>query len=168
LFYQSWQSGDPSNDRFGYSLGCEMDGVMAEYLVLPADRVSAAPDHLDDVEAATLPTAAVTAWRALVSEGKVIPGKTVLVQGTGGVSLFALQFAKMLGAYVIVTSSSDQKLEKVRAMGADATINYRDNPHWGSIARDIVGGAGVDHVVDVGGAGYVRTKYSRDTDWRNS
>jgi NADPH:quinone reductase-like Zn-dependent oxidoreductase len=153
MFYQSWLSGDPSNERFRYSLGCEMDGTMAQYLVLPAEGVSAAPDHLDDVEAATLPTAAVTAWRSLVTEGKVKPGETVLVQGTGGVSLFALQFAKMLGAYVIVTSSSDQKLEKVRAMGADATINYRDNPQWGKLARDIVGGEGVDHVVEVGGAG---------------
>lgn len=153
MFYQSWFSGGPNNERFRYSLGCEMDGTMAQYLVLSAEGVSAAPDHLDDVEAATLPTAAVTAWRSLVTEGKVKPGETVLVQGTGGVSLFALQIAKMLGAYVVVTSSSDQKLEKVRGMGADETINYRDNPQWGKLARDMVGGEGVDHVVEVGGAG---------------
>lgn len=153
MFYQSWFSGGPNNERFRYSLGCEMDGTMAQYLVLSAEGLSAAPDHLDDVEAATLPTAAVTAWRSLVTEGKVKPGETVLVQGTGGVSLFALQIAKMLGAYVVVTSSSDQKLEKVRGMGADETINYRDNPQWGKLARDMVGGEGVDHVVEVGGAG---------------
>jgi NADPH:quinone reductase-like Zn-dependent oxidoreductase len=152
-FYQSWLGGEPSSERMRYSLGCEQDGTMAEYLVLSEHGVSAAPAHLDDFQAATLPTAGVTAWRALITEGRLKPGETVLVQGTGGVSLFALLFAKMLGAYVIVTSSSDQKLERARALGADEVINYRRIPQWGKRALEIVGEPGVDHVVEVGGAG---------------
>jgi len=113
--------------------------------------VAAAPAHLDDLQAATLPTAAVTAWRALISEGRIAPGDKVLVQGTGGVSLFALQFAKLAGAEVIVTSSSDDKLARARALGADATINYRTQPEWGRRAREIAGAEGVDHIVEVGG-----------------
>lgn len=153
IFYQSWIDGEPNNERFRFSLGCEQDGTMAEYLVLPEECLCPVPEHLSDLEAATLPTAAVTAWRALVTEGKVKPGETVLIQGTGGVSLFALQFAKMLGAKVIITSSSDDKLERARALGADATINYVRDAQWGVRARDIAGGRGVDHVVEVGGAG---------------
>lgn len=153
IFYQSWISGAPNNLHFRHSLGCEQDGTMAEFLVVPEDGVARVPEHLSDVEAATLPTAAVTAWRALVTEGQVKAGETVLVQGSGGVSLFALQFAKMLGAKVIMTSSSDAKLARARAMGADETINYVREPKWGLLARDIAGGTGVDHVVEVGGAG---------------
>jgi NADPH:quinone reductase-like Zn-dependent oxidoreductase len=124
---------------------------MAEWMVLRAEGVAPTPAHLDDLEAATLPTSAVTAWRALVTEGGIKPGDTVVVQGTGGVALFALQFAKLLGATVIVTSSSDEKLARARALGADATINYRVVPEWGKRAREIAGDDGVDHVVDVGG-----------------
>lgn len=152
LFFSTWPGGEPSAEHMALSLGCETDGTMAEYMVLPAANVASVPAHLDDPEAATLPTAAVTAWRALVTEGRVKAGDTVLVQGTGGVSLFALQFAKLLGARVICTSSSDEKLERVRAMGADFTINYRAIPEWGRVARDAAGG-GVDHVVEVGGQG---------------
>jgi NADPH:quinone reductase-like Zn-dependent oxidoreductase len=155
MFYQSWISGAPNNEHFRYSLGCEQDGTMMDYLLLSEDGVAPIPAYLDFVEASTLPTAAVTAWRALVTEGGVKPGDTVLIQGTGGVSLFALQFAKMLGASVIVTSSSDKKLERVRAMGADETINYLTVPQWGVRARELVGGQGVDHVVEVGGAGTI-------------
>ncbi|MGA2228597.1 MAG: NAD(P)-dependent alcohol dehydrogenase, partial [Syntrophobacteraceae bacterium] len=133
------------------SLGCELDGTMAEFMVLPEEGVALAPAHLDDVEAASLPAAAVTAWRALVTEGRSRPGDKVLVQGTGGVSLFALQFAKMLGAHVIIISSSDEKLARARAMGADETINYNTVPEWGKYARETAGGEGVDHVVEVGG-----------------
>jgi len=115
--------------------------------------VTKAPSGWDAAEAATLPCAAVTAWRGLMVEGKLTAGETVLVQGTGGVSIFALQFAKLGGARVIVTSSSDEKLERAKAMGADATINYRQTPDWASAAREITGGRGVDHVVEVGGAG---------------
>jgi NADPH:quinone reductase-like Zn-dependent oxidoreductase len=121
LCFQSWLSGEPDNTRLGVSLGCEMDGTMAQYMVLPANGVALVPPHLDHNEAAALPTAGVTAWRALVTEGCIKPGDTVLVQGTGGVSLFALQFAKMLGARVICTSSSDEKLLRARALGADET-----------------------------------------------
>jgi NADPH:quinone reductase-like Zn-dependent oxidoreductase len=153
MFFQSWLSGDPTEERLSLSLGAEMDGTMAELMVLPEENVTPAPAHLSDVEAAAIPTAGLTAWRALVTEGHVKAGDTVLVQGTGGVSLFALQFAKLLGAFVIVTSSSDNKLERARALGADETINYRTVPEWGKRAREIAGGAGVDHIVEVGGQG---------------
>ena len=153
IFFQSWLGGPPNKERLSLSLGCELDGTMAELMVLPEVGVVAPPAHLDDLEAAALGAAAVTAWRALVTEGRVRPGETVLSQGTGGVSLFALQFAKMLGAFVIVTSSSDEKLARARSMGADETINYRAVPEWGKRAREIAGGDGVDHVVEVGGQG---------------
>jgi NADPH:quinone reductase-like Zn-dependent oxidoreductase len=151
LFFQSWLSGEPDNARLGMSLGCEMDGTMAQYMVLPANGVALVPAHLDHNEVATLPTAGVTAWRAIVTEGRVKPGDAVLIQGTGGVSLFALQFAKMLGARVICTSSSDEKLLRARTLGADETINYLSTPEWGKTARTIADGIGVDHVVEVGG-----------------
>jgi NADPH:quinone reductase-like Zn-dependent oxidoreductase len=151
LFFQSWMSGEPNQKRLSLSLGCELDGTMAEFMVLPEEGVALVPPHLDDMEAASLPAAAVTAWRALVTEGRTKPGYKVLVQGTGGVSLFALQFAKMLGAHVIATSSTDEKLAQVRALGADETINYNSVPEWGKRAREIAGGDGVDHVVEVGG-----------------
>lgn len=152
LFFSSWPAGEPNAEHLAHSLGCEIDGTMAEYMVLPASKVAKVPAHLDDTEAATLPTAAVTAWRAIVTEGRVKAGDAVLVQGTGGVSLFALQFAHMLGARVICTSSSDAKLARARKLGADETINYVTTPEWGRIARDIANG-GVDHVVEVGGQG---------------
>ncbi len=151
LFFQSWMDGEPTTAKFERSLGVEMDGTMAEYMVLPEGGVAHSPSYLNDEEAATLPTAAVTAWRALVTEGRLRKGDTVLVQGTGGVSLFALQFAKLLGARVIVTSSSDAKLEIARSLGADELINYNTTPEWGRIAKDMAAGDGVDHVVEVGG-----------------
>lgn len=153
LFFQSWISGDADEKRLSLSLGCELDGTMAEFMVLPEQGVAPAPSFLSDMEAASLPTAAVTAWSALVTEGEVKPGQVVLVQGTGGVSVFALQFAKLLGASVIATSSSDEKLERARALGADECINYRTTPDWGKRAREIAGGDGVDHIVEVGGQG---------------
>ena len=153
LFFQSWTAGDPDEERLSLTLGAEMDGTMAEFMVLPEEGVVVAPAHLSDEEAASLPTAGLTAWRALVTEGRVSAGETVLVQGTGGVSLFALQFAKLLGAFVIVTSSSDSKLERARTLGADAGINYRTTSQWGKPARQIAGGNGVDHIVEVGGQG---------------
>jgi NADPH:quinone reductase-like Zn-dependent oxidoreductase len=151
IFIQSWPSGTPNRERLFLTLGCEIDGTMADYMVLPEDGVTPVPEHLDDIEGASLPAASVTAWRALVTEGRIAAGNTVLVQGTGGVSIFALQFAKMLGAYAIVISSSDEKLKRAREMGADETINYLDVPEWGKRAREIAGGDGVDHVVEVGG-----------------
>ena len=153
LFFQTWQSGPPNGRRLALSLGSEIDGTAAELMVLAETGIMPAPAHLNDLEAATLPTAGVTAWRALVTEGGVQPGETVLVQGTGGVSLFALQFAKLLGATVIVTSSSDAKLARARELGADAVINYRTTPDWGRRAREIAGGDGLDHIIEVGGQG---------------
>lgn len=153
LFFQSWLAGDPDESRLARSLGVEMDGTMAEFMVLPAAGVAAVPAHLSDEEAASIPTAGVTAWRALVTEGRVKAGDTVLVPGTGGVSLFALQFARLLGAFTIVTSSSDAKLERARELGADAVINYRTTPGWGKRAREITGGIGLDHIIEVGGQG---------------
>lgn len=148
---QSWMGGEPDDDKFLRGLGCEIDGVMAEYVVVDAQSLAAVPEHLSDAQAASIPTAGVTAWRAIVSEGRVKAGDTVLVQGTGGVALFALQFAKMQGARVIITSSSDAKLEKAKALGADATINYTSTPEWGKAARALNGGRGVDLVVELGG-----------------
>jgi NADPH:quinone reductase-like Zn-dependent oxidoreductase len=153
LFFQSWVNGAPNKKRLSLSLGSEIDGTMAEFMVLSENGVAPAPVHLDDMEAASLPTAAVTAWRALITEGGIASGDKVLVQGTGGVSLFALQFAKMLDAVVIVISSSDDKLARVREMGANETINYRKVPEWGKRAREIAGGEGIDHIVEVGGQG---------------
>ncbi|MCB2102919.1 MAG: NAD(P)-dependent alcohol dehydrogenase [Rhodobacterales bacterium] len=153
LFFQNWLAGAPPHDLFRGTLGGPLNGVLAERRVLSADGVAKVPDHLSDAEAACLPCAGLTAWSAIVTEGRVAPGQTVLVQGTGGVALFALQFAKLTGARVIVTSSSDEKLERARALGADETINYRTDPEWDRTAKTLTGGEGIDHVVEVGGAG---------------
>ena len=151
-FFPHWIAGRPTPQRLP-ALGGALDGVACEAIALTAEGVTKAPAGWDAVEAATLPCAAVTAWRGLMVEGKLVAGETVLVQGTGGVSIFALQFAKLAGARVIVTSSSDEKLERAKALGADATINYRQTPDWAAAARELTGGRGVDHVVEVGGAG---------------
>jgi len=151
MFFPDWIGGEPRLARMSRILGGPVDGTMVGLMAIGAESVVRVPPYLSDVEAATLPCAALTAWRALVTEGRVKAGDSVLVQGTGGVSLFALQFAKTLGARVIVTSSSDAKLERARALGADAGINYRTTPEWGKAAREIAGSDGVDHVVEVGG-----------------
>ena len=153
LFAQKWRAGEPTPERARSTLGGPLDGTLAERMVLPADGVVAVPDHLSDEEAATLPCAALTAWSALVAHGRIKAGDTVLLQGTGGVSIFALQFARLLGARVVITSSSDEKLERARDLGAWETINYRTTEAWGKEARKLTGGRGVDHVVEVGGAG---------------
>jgi NADPH:quinone reductase-like Zn-dependent oxidoreductase len=153
IFSQTWIDGPPSVDKLRGTLGGPLDGTLAEKMVLSAEGVVRVPDYLTDAEAASLPCAAVTAWSALVEHGSVTAGDTVLVQGTGGVSIFALQIAAMLEARVIVTSSSDAKLERARELGAWQTINYRDDPSWGTTARAMTDGRGVDHVVEVGGAG---------------
>jgi NADPH:quinone reductase-like Zn-dependent oxidoreductase len=152
-FAPRWISGPPTREKLRATLGGPLDGTLAELVVFDQEALVKIPDHLSDEEAATLPCAAVTAWSALVTEGGVTAGETVLVQGTGGVSLFALQIAKLLGARVIATSSRDEKLERVREMGAAETINYREVPEWGMRAKELTGGTGVDHVVEVGGAG---------------
>ncbi|MBR1199267.1 NAD(P)-dependent alcohol dehydrogenase [Bradyrhizobium sp. AUGA SZCCT0240] len=150
MFFQSWFDGGPSASGRRLALGGTRPGVLQELLLLDAEGVSRIPDHLSFVEAATLPCAGLTAWRSLFDEAHLRPGQTVLVQGTGGVSIFALQFAKLAGTTVIVTSSSDEKLERAKALGADHTINYRAVAEWGKAAADWAGG-GVDHVVEVGG-----------------
>jgi NADPH:quinone reductase-like Zn-dependent oxidoreductase len=151
MFMQKWIAGKPDLNRITSTLGGPLDGVMQEYMVVDAQGLAKVPDHLTDEEAATLPCAALTAWSALVTEGGVKTGDTVLIQGTGGVSLFALQFAKLLGARAIVLSSSDDKLKRAAALAADDGINYTTTPEWGKTVRQLTGGAGVDHIVEVGG-----------------
>jgi NADPH:quinone reductase-like Zn-dependent oxidoreductase len=153
LFMPGWLEGELTDAKAKTSLGGGVDGLLAEYAVLSEQAVVAVPEHLSDEEAASLPCAAVTAWNGLYACGRVQAGESVLVQGTGGVSLFALQFAKMAGARVIATSSSEEKLAKVKALGASEGINYRTTPEWGEQVRQLTGGRGVDHVVEVGGAG---------------
>ena len=152
-FAQKWISGEPTRERLRSTLGGPLDGTLAELAVFDQEGVVKFPGHLSYEEASTLPCAAVTAWSALVTEGGLKGGDTVLVQGTGGVSLFALQFAKILGARVIATSSQDEKLERVRRMGADGLINYREVPDWGKRVKELTDGIGADNVVEVGGAG---------------
>ncbi|MEZ5933979.1 MAG: NAD(P)-dependent alcohol dehydrogenase [Alphaproteobacteria bacterium] len=149
----SWPHGTAGPGTHDGSHGGMIDGTARELMTVPAAAVVKAPAHMDAAEAATLPCAAVTAWNAIVETGGVRAGDIVLLQGTGGVSLFALQFAKMLGAEAILISSSDAKLERARALGADHLINYRSDPDWHKRALAITDGRGVDHIVDIGGAG---------------
>jgi NADPH:quinone reductase-like Zn-dependent oxidoreductase len=151
-FMPGWVEGELTDAKARTALGGGVDGLLAVYAVLPQEGVVAVPAHLSDEEAATLPCAAVTAWNGLMAGG-VKAGETVLVQGTGGVSLFALQFARLAGARVIATSSSEEKLGRVRALGASDAINYRTESDWGEVVRKLTGGRGVDHVIEVGGAG---------------
>jgi NADPH:quinone reductase-like Zn-dependent oxidoreductase len=150
-FFQGWIAGDPDLARMTGSLGGPIDGTMAEFMCLSEQGVVKVPDYLSDSEAATLPCAALTAWSAVATLGAVKPGERVLVQGSGGVALFALAFAKLAGAQVTVISSSDEKIERLKALGADATINYRTTPEWSKPAREITGGRGFDHIVELGG-----------------
>ena len=152
-FHQAWLAGEPSRERLRATLGGPLDGTLAEFMLLDEEGLVAVPEYLSDEQAATLPCAAVTAWNALVTEGGVVAGDTVLVQGTGGVSIFALQLGVILGARVVVTSSSDSKLARAKELGAWEGINYKDIPAWGVRARELTGGRGVDHVIEVGGAG---------------
>jgi NADPH:quinone reductase-like Zn-dependent oxidoreductase len=152
-FFPNWLSGEPCLEKLALVPGDRNDGYACENVVVAETHFTKAPKGYSHAEAATLPCAALTAWRALVVEGRMKAGDTVLVQGTGGVSIFALQFAKASGCTVIATSSSDAKLERLRALGADHLINYKSVPQWGHAAQDITGGRGVDHVVEIGGAG---------------
>ena len=147
-----WLDGAPTREALALSIGSVLEGVLAEYRLAGEHEVVRTPAHLTDEQAASLPIAAVTAWTALVVNGALRAGQWVVVQGTGGVSLFALQFAKRLGARVLVTSSSDEKLERARNLGADAMVNYRTNPEWQEEVVRITGGEGADHIVDVGGS----------------
>jgi len=151
-FFQRWTAGPPSADTHTSALGGSIDGMLREYAVLEEDGAVKLPTHLSFEEGATLPCAAVTAWHALVEHAHIVAGQTVLVQGTGGVSIFALQLARLMGARVIVTSSSDHKLDRAKQLGASHGVNYRANPDWEKAVIELSGG-GVDHVVEVGGPG---------------
>ena len=153
IFAQGWIAGRPSREKFKTSLGGPLDGTIAEYMVVDQDAVVGVPEHLSFEEASTLPCAALTAWNALAEHGDVCAGDVVVCQGTGGVSMFGLQFGRLLGAEVIQTSSSDEKLEKVVQMGAAHTINYRAQEKWGRVVRQMTDGRGADHIIEVGGAG---------------
>jgi NADPH:quinone reductase-like Zn-dependent oxidoreductase len=153
-FFQNWTGGEPNEAKARTAKGGgDQPGMLAELVALEETGVIACPEHLSYEEAATLPCAGLTAWNAVVDKGQTKAGDTVLVQGTGGVSIFAAQFAKMHGARVIATSSSDEKLARLATMGITDGINYKTNPDWDKAAKELNGGAGIDHIVEVGGAG---------------
>jgi len=151
-FFQCWIDGVPDRSSFT-ALGSPADGMLTEYIALDEDGVVRCPEHLSYDEAATLPCAGLTAWNALNVSGTVRAGQTVLALGTGGVSIFALQFARMSGARVIVTSSSDEKLARAAELGAAATVNYSTTPQWDQEVLRLTAGRGVDHIIEVGGVG---------------
>jgi NADPH:quinone reductase-like Zn-dependent oxidoreductase len=148
-----WVTGSFNSAMLATSLGDAVDGVLTEYFSCDQRAIVALPDWLSFEEAATLPRAALTAWNALFEQGNLKPGQTVLVQGSGGVSIFALQFAVAAGARVIATSCSDQKLQRLRELGAAHGVNYRREPDWSRSVLEATNGAGVDHVIEIGGAG---------------
>jgi NADPH:quinone reductase-like Zn-dependent oxidoreductase len=153
IFYPMWIDGGPAPEKMDVSLGgSRADGLYAEYAVIDEQSVVRVPSHLTDEEAATLPCAAVTAWNAIAEGTPLREGNTVVVLGTGGVALFAMQFAQLFGARVIVTSSSDAKLERARDLGASAGINYRTTPDWPRQLRELTDGRGADLVIDTAGA----------------
>jgi NADPH:quinone reductase-like Zn-dependent oxidoreductase len=152
IFMQNWQGGRPTSAKAKGALGGDIDGMLATEIVLPESGLVRIPEHLSYQEAATLPCAAVTAWNALFKAAEIRPGDTVLIEGTGGVSIFALQFAKIAGARVLGISSSDEKLMRAKNMGLDEGLNYRANPDWEKWALQQTGGEGVDLVVEVGGS----------------
>lgn len=151
-FYENWQSGRASASNHRRSFGSERDGMLAELVNLPVTGIVHKPASLDMRAASTLPCAALTAWSALFTEGRLAPGQHVVVEGTGGVALFALQFARLAGATVTVLSSSDAKLARAAAMGADHLVNYRDVPDWSATVMDFTDGTGADIVIELGGA----------------
>jgi NADPH:quinone reductase-like Zn-dependent oxidoreductase len=152
-FMQGWIDGDIDDAKARTALGAAIQGVAAEYCLFSEHGVVRAPEYLSDTEVATLPCTGVTAWNALFETGSVKPGDTVLTLGTGGVSMFALQFARMGGARVIVTSGSEEKMALARELGAHEVVNYATSPEWEKVVREHTGGSGVDHVIEVGGAG---------------
>ena len=153
VFFPNWPAGGPALERLVGVPGDHADGFAAEYVAMPASAFTRLPKGWSFTQAATLPCAALTAWRALMVEARIKPGDIVLTQGTGGVSIFALQFAKAAGATVIATSSSAEKLARLKALGADHLINYKEEPKWGEAAFALSGGRGVDAVVEIGGPG---------------
>jgi NADPH:quinone reductase-like Zn-dependent oxidoreductase len=159
IFFQNWLAGDIQSQHFSSALGGPIDGMLAEQVVLSEDGVVQIPDYMTYEDAATLPCAAVTAWQDLFPKGPIKAGDTVLVQGTGGVSIFTLQFSVMAGARVIVTSSSDEKLARAKQLGAWATINYKATPDWDKEVLRLTDGVGVDHISEVGGAGTLERSF---------
>ena len=157
-FMQGWVAGRINDTHARTGLGGDIDGVLAERVLLSEQGVVKYPSHLTVEEAATLPCAAVTAWNAL-ADGGLRAGETVLLQGTGGVSIFALQIARQFGARVLMTSGSDDKLARAIQMGASAGVNYRTTPDWDKWARSQTGGFGVDHIIEVGGAGTLERSF---------
>ena len=151
-FFQRWSGGEPAADVHKSALGGGIDGMLADYAVLEEDGAVRIPPHLSLEEAATLPCAAVTVWNAMMEHAKLKAGDTLLLQGTGGVSIFGLQFAHAMGIRAIITSSSDEKLKRAKALGAALGVNYKTTPDWERAAMEFTGGVGVDHVVEVGGA----------------
>jgi NADPH:quinone reductase-like Zn-dependent oxidoreductase len=151
-FFQRWPGGESSADVHSSALGGSIDGMLADYAVLEEDGAVKIPRHLSLEEGATLPCAGVTAWHAMMEHAKLKAGDTILLQGTGGVSIFGLQFAHAMGIRAIITSSSDEKLAHAKKLGAAFGINYKTTPEWDKAAMEFTGGAGVDHVVEVGGA----------------
>ena len=152
-FFRDGPRDDSNAEMHRTALGGSIDGVLAEQAKFHEEGLVHLPDNYSFEEGATLPCAAVTAWQSLIVRGQLVPGETVLLLGTGGVSIFGLQIAKSAGAKVIITSSSDEKLERARKLGADAVINYKTTPDWGKAAANLAGNDGVDHVIEVGGAG---------------
>ena len=159
-FFQRWSAGEPGPDTHQSALGGGIDGMLAEYVVLEEDGVVKIPEHLSVEEGATLPCAGVTAWHAIIEHAHLIAGKTVLLQGTGGVSILGLQLAKAMGITVIITSSRDDKLARAMQLGADYCINYVTTPDWDKAVKDITKGQGVDCVVEVGGAGTIAKSFA--------
>ncbi len=159
IFMQTWLAGDPIPDHGRSALGGAIDGMLAEEVVLHEDGLVQVPEYMSYEDAATLPCAAVTAWQGLVTKGGLKAGDSILVQGTGGVSIFALQFAKVAGARVIITSSSNEKLERARQLGASDLINYKTTPDWDKRVLELTDGRGVDHVVEVGGPGTLEKSF---------
>jgi NADPH:quinone reductase-like Zn-dependent oxidoreductase len=151
MFFQSWISGDPTQERLRQSLGGPVDGTMAEYMCLSEQGVAKAPDYLTDQEAAALPCAGLTAWSALCICSTIKAGDKILIQGSGGVALFGLAFAKIAGAHVTVISSSNDKIARLKKLGADATINYTETTGWHKASREITEGRGYDHIIELGG-----------------
>lgn len=156
LFFQHWNSGRPTLEKLSSALGFPVPGAGRELAVFSQEGVSKVPDFLTDQQVATLPCAALTAWRGLFEDARLEPGDTVVLQGTGGVSIFGLQFAKAAGYRTVITSSSDDKLARAKALGADHLVNYRTTPEWGDAVRKATGGVGADFIMEVGGAGTIQ------------
>jgi NADPH:quinone reductase-like Zn-dependent oxidoreductase len=155
MFFQRWISGPPNLDKLSSSLGSPIPGAGRELAVFSQDGLSKVPEFLSDQQVATLPCAALTAWRALFVDGDLEPGDLVVLQGTGGVSIFGLQFAHAAGYRTLITSSSDEKLSRAKDLGADHLVNYRQTPEWSGPVREASGGVGADLIVEVGGGGTI-------------